>query len=116
MLSLEGKVVLITGGYKGIGSVFAKTLSKMQANVVIAARNTAACKYFAKELSDTYHANTTGEFVDVSDKDSVKNLVDSVIRGYGRIDVLVNAAGISGVQRSTIELTKNEFDQIFNRF
>jgi len=114
MLSLKGKVALITGGYRGIGSVFAKTLSKMQANVVVAARNTAACKYFAKELSDTYHTNAAGEFVDVSDKDSVKDLVDSVIRGYGRIDILVNAAGISGVQKSTVELTENEFNQVFN--
>ncbi len=113
MLSLEGKIALITGGYKGIGSVFAKVFSKMKANVVVAARNAALCESFSKELSNTYHTNATGEFVDVSIKDSVKTLVDSVVNRYGRIDILVNAAGISGIIKPTVDLTENEFNEVF---
>lgn len=110
MESLKGKVALITGGYKGIGSVFTKTLSKMEADVVISARNVDACCNFAKELN----GNVIGEFVDVSDKNSIKALIENVVKRFGCIDILVNAAGISGVQKSTIELTETEFNEVFN--
>lgn len=113
MESLKGKVVLITGGYKGIGSVFSETLSKSGASVAIAARNVNGCVDFAKKISDTYRNDATGYFVDVSDRESVKTLVKNVADYYGRIDILVNAAGVSGVQKPTVELTESEFEEVF---
>ncbi len=114
MLSLEGKVALVTGGYKGIGSVFANTLSKLHSDVVVAARNASACESFCHKLKEVYHTNTLAEYVDVSNKESVKALVDSVVKHYGRIDILVNAAGVSGVQKPTVELEEKEFDEVFD--
>ncbi len=114
MVSLEGKVALVTGGYKGIGSVFATALSKLGSDVVVAARNAPACESFCKNLKDAYHTNPMAQYVDVSSKDSAKALVDSVVKRYGRIDILVNAAGVSGVQKPTIELDEKEFDEVFD--
>ncbi len=114
MFDLNGKVALITGGYKGIGGVFSRVLSEAGADVVIAARNKDACKKTAEELRDKYNINATGRYVNVASKESVKELLSFIEEEFGKIDILVNAAGISGVEKPTVELTEEEFDRVFN--
>ena len=111
---MNNKTAIITGGYRGIGSVFTRTLAKMGTNVVIAARNKEACQKLAKEVTDLYHVKALGEFLDVSKRKSVKELVSKVVSEFGRIDILINAAGIAGVQKPTVELDEEEFDEVFN--
>ncbi len=114
IFNLNGKVAIVTGGYKGIGSVFSRVLSEAGAIVVIAARNENACKKLAKDLEEKNDTKAVGAYLDVGKKGSVKELVSYVEKEYGRIDILVNAAGISGVEKPTVELTEEEFDQTFN--
>ena len=114
MFDLTGKVALVTGGYKGIGGVFSRVLSEAGADVVISARNEDACKKTAKELKDKYGTNAIGCHVDVASKESVKGLLSFIEKEFGKIDILVNAAGISGIEKPTVELTEEEFDQVFS--
>ncbi len=113
-INLKNKVVLITGGYRGIGSVFAKTYAKANAVIFIAARKIKKCEKVALEWSQKYSTTVKAVFLDVSDINNVKKVIDAIKDEYGHIDILVNAAGISGIQKPTIELTNGEFDEVFN--
>jgi len=111
---LKNKVALVTGGYKGIGRVFSETYAQFHASVVIAARNVEKCRIAAKELSDTYHTRVEGKFLNVSDSRSVEDIIKDTVNEFNQIDILVNAAGISGVQKPIVELKNKEFDEVFN--
>ena len=114
IFDLKGKVALITGGYRGIGEVFTRTLAKAGVNVAIAARNKNGCVQLADELESSYGIKAIGEAVDVVKKESVKELVSKVADEFKRIDILVNSAGVSGVQKPTVELEEDELDYVFS--
>ena len=114
VFDLKGKVALITGGYRGIGEVFARTLAKTGVNVAIAARNRSGCVQLADELENSYGIKAIGEAVDVVKKESVKELVSKVADEFNHIDILVNSAGVSGVQKPTVELEEDELDYVFS--
>ncbi len=86
---LDGKVVLVTGASAGLGARFARVATAAGARVVLAARRFERLRELADELP-----GAVPMACDVSDEESLKNLVDSSLRSVGRIDVLVNAAGI----------------------
>jgi NAD(P)-dependent dehydrogenase (short-subunit alcohol dehydrogenase family) len=93
MRRLEDKVALITGGGAGIGRAMAETFAREGASVVIADRDEAA----AQEVADTIvKSNRTARAyaVDVSSTDEVKALMETIGEAHGRIDVLVNNAGV----------------------
>jgi len=81
---MENKIVLITGGSRGIGLATAKEFAGLGAKVIILHKDeSVTAGGFAKQI-----------IADVSDETMVKNAVDSVTREFGRIDILVNNAGI----------------------
>jgi NAD(P)-dependent dehydrogenase (short-subunit alcohol dehydrogenase family) len=89
---LKGKVVVITGSGQGIGKHAAKTFAQENAKVVIADFNADLAKKTAaeiKELTECVAIQT-----DVREEDSVRKMVDEVIRRFGQIDVLMNNAAI----------------------
>jgi len=94
-MKLKNKVALITGAGRGIGKVLALGFSREGANVALVART-------EKELHQTLETiRTTGQRTlvipaNVSDSFSVKNFVKSVLGEFGKIDVLINNAGIQG--------------------
>lgn len=91
---MKGKVVIITGGSSGIGLAIAHEFGKRGAYVVIAARNQ---ENLDQALSDLQWQGIEAMAVqaDVSREEDCKNLIDKTIAAKGRIDVLVNNAGIS---------------------
>lgn len=89
---LEGKVVIITGGGKGIGRHAAKTFAEEKAKVVIADFDKERLEKTSSELARL--TETLAVNVDVRNEDDVKKMFDQVVSRFGRIDVLVNNAAI----------------------
>jgi len=94
---MKDKVVLIVGGSGGIGAACALLFAKAGARIVLAARNKEKAELTAKSINDSGgEAFVIG--VDVTDLSSVFEMVDSVVRELGHIDVLVNAFGLGLIQ------------------
>ncbi len=89
---LEGKVVIVTGGAKGIGRHAAKTFAQEKTKVVIADIDKELMQKTSSELGQ--FTDTLGINVDVRNEDDVRRMVDQVVKRFGQIDVLVNDAAI----------------------
>jgi 3-oxoacyl-[acyl-carrier protein] reductase len=101
----KDKVVLITGASKGIGRATAQMLNEMGVKLVLGARDTSVLK------EDFSSENVLKLNVDVSDEDSVKRFVQGSIDKFGKIDVLINAAGM-GVFSNIVDSETEDFDQM----
>lgn len=113
MLDFDGQVVIVTGSGspKGIGRTIARTFAKQKAAVVIADMNEAGVKDTVAVIKEE-GGEAFGVVVNITDEASVQNMVDQVMEKYGRIDVLVNNAGIS--QKVTVaDMTLADMKRIF---
>jgi len=91
-LHLEGKVVVLTGGFKGIGKGIALRLAKEGAIVAVINRDDGAAEQFdaeMKAITDNYRTY----LMDLNDTDDIAPIVEDVVKTYGHIDGLVNNAG-----------------------
>ena len=106
----DGKVALVTGGNAGIGKATALQFAREGARVVIAARRADAGEQTVSEIRD---AGGEAIFVrtDVSRTDDVKNMVDTAVSTYGRLDYAFNNAGIVLDRGRTHEHTLEDWDQ-----
>lgn len=91
--NLSGKVVLITGGSRGLGLVLARHLADRGARLAICARSADDLEMARQELASR-GAQVIALTVDVTENEEVKALMRDVINHYGRLDVLINNAGI----------------------
>ena len=94
MSDVKNKIVLITGGSLGIGKCMAKKFAMNNARVIICSRNQQDLDDAAAEISAV--GSCEGMAVDVSMPDKVRQLIDYVSKKHGRLDVLINCAGIYG--------------------
>ncbi|MCD7828952.1 MAG: SDR family oxidoreductase [Clostridiales bacterium] len=114
MLEFNGQVVLVTGAGspKGIGRTIAQTFGKQGATVVICDINQAGLDANVAEMK-AMGIEAAGYAANLCDEDSVNELVNTVVEKYGRIDVLVNNAGVS--QKVTVaDMTLDDMKRIFN--
>ncbi len=93
MENVKGKVIVITGASSGFGKITAEHLSENGATVVLGARSTDKIEAIAKKINDN-GGKALAITTDVTDKDQVKKLVDGAVDKYGKIDVLLNNAGL----------------------
>lgn len=91
--NIKGKVIVITGASSGFGKITAEYLSERGAKVVLGARRTERIDAIAKAINDK-GGSALAVTTDVTKVDQVKNLVDTAVKTYGKIDVLINNAGI----------------------
>ena len=91
--NIEGKVVVITGASSGLGEATARLLSAQGASVVLGARRIDRLRVLADELSRR-GGKALAVPTDVIQCDQVKRLVDAAVQTYGRIDVMINNAGL----------------------
>jgi NAD(P)-dependent dehydrogenase (short-subunit alcohol dehydrogenase family) len=114
LFSLKGKTALITGGYKGIGRLFADTYAEAGACVAVVARNLDGCQRVAWEISEKYGVKTIGKSMDVNSTDVVNRVVHEVIDEFGKIDILVNSAGVPGTEKPVLGMTDADMDSVMN--
>ncbi|CAB1059181.1 Oxidoreductase, short-chain dehydrogenase/reductase family [Olavius sp. associated proteobacterium Delta 1] len=112
LFDLKGRVAIVTGGNRGIGFAVAGGLAKAGAAVVIANRNADAGQKAALTISNKGF-KATAVSTDVSEKSSVANLVTRVVEDFGRIDILVNSAGV--IDRGPVEeFSETQYDYIMD--
>jgi len=107
---LKGKLAWITGGGSGIGLAGAIELARAGAHVVISGRSRATLAGAEKELK----AAGSGEAIalDVADQKEVASAAAAILRQHGRIDILVNSAGINTPKRNFRDVSVESWDQI----
>jgi NAD(P)-dependent dehydrogenase (short-subunit alcohol dehydrogenase family) len=111
LFDLTGKVALITGSTKGIGRSIAEELARCGAKVVISSRKAEACEQVAAELqAKGYEALAVA--CHVGRKDDLQHLVDTTLKAWGRIDVLVCNAATNPVYGTTLEISDDAWDKI----
>jgi NADP-dependent 3-hydroxy acid dehydrogenase YdfG len=91
--NIEGKVVVITGASSGLGEATARLLSAQGASIVLGARRVDRLQALADELTGS-GGKALAVTTDVTDCDQVKRLVNRAVQAYGRIDVMINNAGL----------------------
>lgn len=110
--SLKGRVAWITGGGSGIGLAGAIELVKVGAHVVISGRNAATNAAALAQLQALGSAEAV--LLDVADKHAVKAVAQQILATHGRIDILVNSAGINATQRNLEVLSNESWDDVVN--
>ncbi|MFC9555207.1 SDR family NAD(P)-dependent oxidoreductase [Rhodococcus sp. NPDC056960] len=110
--NLRGKVVLITGGSRGLGAEMAWAFAEEGASVVVASRKEQPCVDLAAEIAAKTGVETMGIGAHVGDWDALPVLVDTVYERFGRLDVLINNAGIAPLYSSLAEVSEGLFDKI----
>jgi short-subunit dehydrogenase len=105
-MTVQGKVVLITGGSEGIGKAAAELLSSKGAKVAIAARSLDTLTEVAATLTDGYAVR-----VDMTNEQSIKDMIRDVHEHYGTIDILINNAG-RAVRANALDIDIEDFKEI----
>ena len=112
MKRLAGKIAIVTGSSSGIGKAIALTFAEEGACVVVAARRQHLCEQTVKQIREK-GGEAMAIPTDVTDESQVERLITETVKRYGRLDLLVNNAGIGG--GGPIENTSTEtFDLVLN--
>lgn len=111
-MSLEGRVAVVTGGSRGMGKEIATAFAAQGAHVVIASRKLENCETLAKTLAEKYGVSALPVRCNVSDWSECDELVDTVYGEFGKVDVLVNNAGLSPLYPSLVEVSEALFDKV----
>ncbi len=110
--NIEGKVIVITGASSGLGEEAAKHLSQQGAIVVLGARRVDRIQTLADEVNKNGR-KALAKATDVTKLEQVKDLVDAAVKTYGRIDVIINNAGL--MPHSPLERLKiDEWNQMID--
>ena len=106
---LTGTVALVTGASRGLGRAFALALAEAGADLVLAARSVDDLQLTA-EAAAKHGVRAEAFRADMREARDIEALVEGAIRAFGRIDVLVNNAGISGAEKPVLDLERREWE------
>ena len=111
LFDLSGRIAVVTGGTRGLGLAMVRAFASAGAEVVVVSRKPEACREVVASLrSDGLKA--AGCACHVGHWDELEPLVENIYRDFGRIDVLVNNAGISPLYGKLSEVTEELFDKV----
>jgi len=108
-MSLENQTAIVTGGGTGIGAAVAIALAAAGCRVVISGRREAALQ---KTVETAESENMIAIAADVGDRAEVDQLIDSTMERFGRIDILVNSAGVNTQKRNMADLSLEDWQRI----
>jgi NAD(P)-dependent dehydrogenase (short-subunit alcohol dehydrogenase family) len=108
---LTGKVALVTGGSRGLGRAMALGFAAAGADVVVASRKLDACRVVAEDI-EAMGRRALAWSCNVSNWDELEPLADAAYDAFGRVDVLVNNAGMSLLYRDVTEVTEAMWDKV----
>ncbi len=108
---LTGRVALVTGGSKGLGAAMAAGLASAGADLVLASRTLSEVEEVAAEIARDYGRQAIGVAADVSQPADVDAMVQTALKKFGKIDILINNAGIN-IRGPIDELTFEQFRKV----
>ena len=111
---LTEKVAVITGGATGIGLGIAEGLAEAGATTGICARREQLCKEVADKLSKGTGVPALGLHCDVTIQSEIETMVANVLKHFGRIDILINSAGVGGSEKMILEMEEPDWDNVLD--
>lgn len=114
LFDLSGKVAIVTGSTKGIGRAMAEGLAAAGADVVVSSRKQDLCEQVAKEIEGSTGRRALPLACHVGDWDAIPAFLDTVRRELGRVDVVVNNAGITPSRLTVTTMELAVWRKIFN--
>lgn len=109
---MTGKSVIVTGATTGIGYATAVTFANFGADVVITSRSQADCDRVSSEIAAKYGTRCLGIQADSSKAEDIDAVIDKTIKTFGKIDVLVNNAGVGGPVEDMLDTTEDDYDYV----
>ena len=113
MERLTGKVAIVTGSSSGIGKAIALRFGTEGAKVVVTARRLQLCEQTVEQIR-AKGGEALAIQTDVADEQQVERLITETVKRYGRVDVLVNNAGIVAGGRRLAETSTKDFDEVMS--
>jgi len=110
-IDLNNKVVIVTGAGRGIGRAIARTFAREHTSIVLASRTESELQRVAEEV----RANGGTALVlptDVTREEDARRMVDSALRSFGRVDILINNAGI-GLSSKVVDMRAEDLRSVF---
>lgn len=111
---LTGKVAIVTGATKGIGYAIAATFAMYGCGVVITSRHIEDCERCANDIQTLYGAKCLGISADSSKKEDIEKVMAKTVETFGKIDILINNAGIGGKTAPILNQTEENFITVIN--
>jgi NAD(P)-dependent dehydrogenase (short-subunit alcohol dehydrogenase family) len=112
MFSLKEKTALITGGYKGIGLAISEVFAEAGAKLALAARSGDICKAVATSIEAQFGVEAFGLALDVQNSQQISKALEEIIARFGKIDILVNCAGIDSSRKPFMEITEEDMNTV----
>jgi NAD(P)-dependent dehydrogenase (short-subunit alcohol dehydrogenase family) len=113
LFDLTGRVALVTGGSRGLGREMVLGLARAGADVVISSRKLAPCQELAALVETEYGCRALAHACHVGDWQEVEGLVRSAYDAFGKVDVLINNAGMSPLYADLPSVTEALYDKVF---
>ena len=111
LFNLKGQVALVIGGNRGLGLAMASALAEAGAAISIAARDEVENEKAACQIRYAYKTESISHYCDVTQEESVKEVVAKTVEKFGKIDILINSAGIN-IRGSIENLSMAEFNKV----
>ncbi|HZP56317.1 MAG TPA: glucose 1-dehydrogenase [Dehalococcoidia bacterium] len=114
MFDLSGRIALVTGGSRGLGREMVRAFARAGADVIIASRKLDACEALAAEVRSTTGRRALAVACHVGEWDQVERLAERAYAEFGRVDVLVNNAGLSPVYDHVSNVSEALYDKVLD--